>query len=34
MARLAGLRLLSRWGGWSGEPFDSRSVRHISVYGR
>ena len=34
MARLAGLRLLARWGGWSGEPFDSRSVRHISVYGR
>ncbi len=34
MARLAGLRLLARWGGWAGEPFDSRSVRHISVYGR
>ncbi|HTF48988.1 MAG TPA: hypothetical protein VK735_16195 [Pseudonocardia sp.] len=33
MARLAGLRLLARWGGWSGEPFDSRSVRHVSVYG-
>lgn len=34
MARLAGLRLLARWGGWAGEPFDSRSVRHISVYDR
>jgi len=34
MARLAGLRLIARWGGWSGEPFDSRSVRHVSVYGR
>jgi len=34
MARLAGLRLLARWGGWSGEPFDSRSARHVSVYGR
>ena len=31
---IAGLRLLARWGGWSGEPFDSRSVRHVSVYGR
>jgi SAM-dependent methyltransferase len=34
MARLAGLRLRARWGGWSGEPFDSRSLRHVSVYGR
>ncbi|HYH30817.1 MAG TPA: class I SAM-dependent methyltransferase [Pseudonocardia sp.] len=34
MARLAGLRLRDRWGGWSGEPFDSRSLRHVSVYGR
>ncbi|GAA5138167.1 class I SAM-dependent methyltransferase [Pseudonocardia adelaidensis] len=34
MARLAGLRLLARWGGWAGEPFDSRSLRHVSVYGR
>lgn len=34
MARLAGLRLRDRWGGWSGEPFDSRSIRHVSVYGR
>jgi hypothetical protein len=34
MARLAGLRLRARWGGWSGEPFDSRSIRHVSVYGR
>ncbi|GAA4858459.1 class I SAM-dependent methyltransferase [Saccharopolyspora cebuensis] len=34
MARLAGLRLLTRWSGWTGEPFDSRSVRHVSVYGR
>jgi SAM-dependent methyltransferase len=32
MARLAGLRLRDRWGGWSGEPFDGRSVRHVSVY--
>jgi SAM-dependent methyltransferase len=34
MARLAGLRLRERWGGWSGEPFDGRSVRHVSVWGR
>src|SRR5690606_23324757 len=34
MARLAGLRLLHRWGGWAGEPFDGRSLRHVSVYGR
>ena len=33
MARLAGLRLRERWGGWSGEPFDGRSLRHVSVYG-
>lgn len=34
MARLAGLRLSSRWGGWRGEPFDDRSEMHVSVYGR
>jgi ubiquinone/menaquinone biosynthesis C-methylase UbiE len=34
MARVAGLRLQARWGGWSGEPFDARSLRHVSVYGR
>ncbi|SDY26120.1 Methyltransferase domain-containing protein [Modestobacter sp. DSM 44400] len=34
MARLAGLRLQHRWGGWQREPFDSRSARHVSVYGR
>ena len=34
MARIAGLRLHERWGGWSGEPFGARSVRHVSVYGR
>jgi SAM-dependent methyltransferase len=33
MARLAGLRLVERWGGWSGEVFDARSLRHVSVYG-
>lgn len=34
MARLAGLRLHGRWAGWRREPFDSRSLRHVSVYGR
>jgi predicted RNA methylase len=34
MARIAGLRLRNRWGGWSQEPFDSSSNMHVSVYGR
>ncbi len=34
MARLAGLSLRARWGGWAGEPFEARSLRHVSVYGR
>lgn len=34
MARIAGLRLQHRWGGWSREPFTAASHRHISVYGR
>jgi SAM-dependent methyltransferase len=34
MARIAGLRLAQRWGGWNREPFNSNSGMHISVYGR
>lgn len=34
MARIAGLRLVERWGGWRGEPFTGDSARHISVYAR
>ena len=34
MARLAGLRLAQRWGGFAGEPFTARSERHVSVYAR
>jgi SAM-dependent methyltransferase len=34
MARIAGLRLMERWGGWRNEPFTGDSRRHISVYGR
>lgn len=34
MARIAGLRLRERWGGWSGEPFVSASDLHVSVYAR
>jgi SAM-dependent methyltransferase len=32
MARLAGLRLAHRWGGWNREPFDDDSSSHVSVY--
>jgi SAM-dependent methyltransferase len=32
MARLAGLRLQERWGGWQREPFTSASQFHLSVY--
>ncbi len=32
MARIAGLRLRARWGGWNGEPFTATSWRHVSVY--
>jgi methyltransferase family protein len=34
MARIAGLRLRERWGGWNREPFDRRSELAVSVYGR
>ena len=34
MARLAGLRLRERWGGWEGEAFTADSWRHVSVYER
>jgi SAM-dependent methyltransferase len=34
MARLAGLRLRNRWGGWNEEPFTSESKFHVSLYER
>ncbi len=34
MARLAGLTLRERRGGWRREPFASESVKHVSVYER
>jgi hypothetical protein len=34
MARIAGLRLKERWGGWIRKPFCSNSTAHVSVYGR
>ncbi len=34
MARLAGLRLRERWGGWNNQPFLGTSELHVSVYGR
>jgi hypothetical protein len=32
MARLAGMRLRGRWGGWQGERFTSDSTTHVSVW--
>lgn len=34
MARMAGLRLKERWGGWDRQPFTGDSRHHVSVYGR
>jgi hypothetical protein len=32
MARIAGMRLRERWGGWQREPFTSESTKHVSVW--
>ena len=32
MARLAGMTLRERWGGWEREPFTSDSTMHVSVW--
>jgi SAM-dependent methyltransferase len=32
MARLAGMTLRERWGGWNREPFTSESTKHVSVW--
>ncbi|HYX87533.1 MAG TPA: class I SAM-dependent methyltransferase [Gaiellales bacterium] len=32
MARIAGMRLRERWGGWKREPFTRESTRHVSVW--
>ena len=32
MARLAGMHLRERWGGWRREPFTSASTKHVSVW--
>lgn len=34
MARIAGLSLVERFGGWNGEQFTADSWRHVSVYAR
>jgi SAM-dependent methyltransferase len=34
MARLAGLTLSQRWGGWHKQPFTADSLLHVSVYRR
>ena len=32
MARIAGLRLVSRWADWAGAPFTGESTSHVSVW--
>jgi SAM-dependent methyltransferase len=32
MARLAGMALHGRWGGWTREPFTAESPKHVSVW--
>ena len=32
MARIAGMRLRERWGGWRREPFTAASEKHVSVW--
>jgi SAM-dependent methyltransferase len=32
MARIAGMRLRERWGGWGREPFTADSTLHVSVW--
>lgn len=34
MARIAGLRLIERFGSWQRTPFDASSTAHVSVYAR
>jgi SAM-dependent methyltransferase len=34
MARLAGMTLRERWGGWTREPFTDESASHVSVWER
>jgi SAM-dependent methyltransferase len=34
MARLAGMKLSDRWGGWKREPFTDSSRSHVSVYAK
>lgn len=32
MARISGLSLESRWGGWRGEPYTASGAAHVSIY--
>jgi SAM-dependent methyltransferase len=34
MARIAGLKLHARWGGWDEEPFTANSATQVSIYRR
>jgi hypothetical protein len=33
MADAAGLRLVERWAGWDGEPYEDGDPVHVSLYG-
>jgi SAM-dependent methyltransferase len=32
MARIAGMSLRERWGGWNREPFTAESTKHVSIW--
>ena len=34
MARMAGMSLRERWGGWQREPFTAESTKHVSIWER
>jgi hypothetical protein len=34
MARIAGMSLRERWGGWPREPFTNESEKHVSVWAK
>jgi hypothetical protein len=34
MARIAGMSLRERWGGWQREPFTNESEKHVSVWAK
>jgi hypothetical protein len=32
MAKMAGMSLVGRWGGWQHHPFTNDSTKHVSVW--